>query len=387
MATPARLGTATTEFVAASPREWTGYLARALAGSEKLFDFATVVTAIYATDAITHRLRPGAPEWRTPSVLLFSAGGFAMLFVFLLERHGGYRPCLSLLAIRETERVLRVTLQSFSIALVAAYLAHAGTSRLSAGVAVVLVPLLLTLEKWEARRLLSKLRSKGYGTRRAIILGTGSAARRIYSSLVASPKFGVEPVAFLEQDADGPATEIYECGYRRTHSARVLYGPLEPALFRRLGVSVLVVADPVLDQEQMLAMVSESAAAGVTTYIAAEEFLAPNFWVDFADLDGIMLARFSHTETRSIYEIGKRALDLTIAGLLLLLFTPLGAVITLLVKRTSSGPVLFRQERVGQAGRPFTMYKFRTMYNKMRRFEIAQGTGRYASELLAGAAD
>jgi len=387
MASPARLSTATAEFVAPSPREWTGYLARALAGGEKLFDFVTVMAAIYTADALTLLLRSGTPEWRTSSALLFSAGGFALLFVFLLERHGGYRPCLSLLAIRETERVLRVTLQAFSIALVIAYLAHARTSRLSAGVAVVLVPLLLTLEKWEARSLLSKLRSKGYGTRRATILGTGSAARRIYSSLVASPKFGIEPVAFIEEDADVSTTEIFECAYHRRHSARVLSGPLEPQLFRRLRASVLVIAEPILDQERMLATVSEAAAAGVTTYIAADEFLAPNFWVDFADLDGIMLARFSHGEVRSVYEAGKRTLDVTLASLLLLLLAPLAVVIGLLVKKTSRGPVLFRQERMGQRGRPFTMFKFRTMYNKMRRFEIAQGTGRYTSALLAGAAD
>ena len=49
--------------------------------------------------------------------MLLSATAFALLFVILLERHGGYRPYVSLLAVRDTERVLRVTVESFLLAL------------------------------------------------------------------------------------------------------------------------------------------------------------------------------------------------------------------------------------------------------------------------------
>jgi lipopolysaccharide/colanic/teichoic acid biosynthesis glycosyltransferase len=57
----------------------------------------------------------------------------------------------------------------------------------------------------------------------------------------------------------------------------------------------------------------------------------------------------------------KRLFDLLLGCLLLVLVTPLSIAIALLIKLTSSGPVLFRQERIGQHGRPFVMYKFRTM--------------------------
>jgi lipopolysaccharide/colanic/teichoic acid biosynthesis glycosyltransferase len=57
----------------------------------------------------------------------------------------------------------------------------------------------------------------------------------------------------------------------------------------------------------------------------------------------------------------KRAFDIACASITLLLFLPLFAVIALLVLTTSRGGALFRQTRVGQLGRPFVMYKFRTM--------------------------
>jgi lipopolysaccharide/colanic/teichoic acid biosynthesis glycosyltransferase len=57
----------------------------------------------------------------------------------------------------------------------------------------------------------------------------------------------------------------------------------------------------------------------------------------------------------------KRAFDVCVAALGLVLLSPVLAVIALLVRRTLGSPVLFRQQRPGLGGRPFTLYKFRTM--------------------------
>ncbi|MHC4943844.1 MAG: sugar transferase [Planctomycetota bacterium] len=57
----------------------------------------------------------------------------------------------------------------------------------------------------------------------------------------------------------------------------------------------------------------------------------------------------------------KRALDVAGAAFLLLLFSPVMLLAALAIKITSPGPVIFRQQRVGKGGRPFTFYKFRSM--------------------------
>ena len=57
----------------------------------------------------------------------------------------------------------------------------------------------------------------------------------------------------------------------------------------------------------------------------------------------------------------KRAFDIVGGSALFILAVPAMLVIALLVRLTSRGPAVFRQERVGKAGEPFTMYKFRTM--------------------------
>jgi len=72
----------------------------------------------------------------------------------------------------------------------------------------------------------------------------------------------------------------------------------------------------------------------------------------------------AHSENkRRFYEkTGKRWVDLTASFAGLLLLSPLLIVLALLVKLSSPGPVLYRQKRVGQAGKCFSIAKFRSMY-------------------------
>ena len=61
------------------------------------------------------------------------------------------------------------------------------------------------------------------------------------------------------------------------------------------------------------------------------------------------------------YDLGKRLLDIALATVLLAVSSPVLLVVAVLVAATTRGPVLFRQTRVGRAGAPFRMLKFRTM--------------------------
>ena len=61
------------------------------------------------------------------------------------------------------------------------------------------------------------------------------------------------------------------------------------------------------------------------------------------------------------YKAAKRALDIVFSLALLVLLLPLMLIVALVIKLTSRGSVFFSQERAGKDGKPFTMYKFRTM--------------------------
>jgi lipopolysaccharide/colanic/teichoic acid biosynthesis glycosyltransferase len=77
-------------------------------------------------------------------------------------------------------------------------------------------------------------------------------------------------------------------------------------------------------------------------------------------IDSLLAPTLYETRPRP-YDPVKRFLDVMLSGMLLLLLSPLLFVVALLVRRTSPGPVLFKQQRIGQMMRPFVMLKFRTM--------------------------
>jgi len=66
-------------------------------------------------------------------------------------------------------------------------------------------------------------------------------------------------------------------------------------------------------------------------------------------------------EGQSAYEVAKRVVDVFVAAALIVLLAPVMLVAAAVVKLTSPGPAIFKQTRAGLGGRPFTMYKFRTM--------------------------
>jgi lipopolysaccharide/colanic/teichoic acid biosynthesis glycosyltransferase len=83
------------------------------------------------------------------------------------------------------------------------------------------------------------------------------------------------------------------------------------------------------------------------------------------------------------WEHGKRAFDVVLAVALLIVVVPLLALVALVVRLDSPGPLLFRQQRYGRAGRRFTILKFRTMYDGVSS-EIHR---RYIAELAATTED
>src|SRR5207249_1415890 len=77
--------------------------------------------------------------------------------------------------------------------------------------------------------------------------------------------------------------------------------------------------------------------------------------------DGLPLIAVRRIQLRGWAAVVKRAIDIAFSAILLTLLSPLLLVITIVIKLTMPGPLLFRQERIGRHRRPFLIYKFRTM--------------------------
>ncbi len=79
------------------------------------------------------------------------------------------------------------------------------------------------------------------------------------------------------------------------------------------------------------------------------------------DFGGLPMINLRDPALNDVQRLMKRIFDLVLAGLILILILPVLGIISLLIKLDSAGPVIFRQQRVGENGRLFPMYKFRSM--------------------------
>lgn len=83
--------------------------------------------------------------------------------------------------------------------------------------------------------------------------------------------------------------------------------------------------------------------------------------------EGWLISLPTDRNTRGLYSVVKRGMDIVIASIGLLICAPLFALLAVVIKLDSPGPVFYRPERLGQGGRPFRLWKFRTMVSNADR--------------------
>jgi exopolysaccharide biosynthesis polyprenyl glycosylphosphotransferase len=160
--------------------------------------------------------------------------------------------------------------------------------------------------------------------------------------------------------------------------------PSEPPLLGGLGMLGLTISEYEIDRvviapgsrdpSEVLDTIRLVKSLGVKVSILPGLLEAVGSSVEFDDVEGlVMLGLRTRDLTASSHGL-KRALDVSVASVALLVFAPLVAVIAIAIKLDTFGPVLFRQTRIGRGGKRFTMLKFRTMED---------GADDFKDELLA----
>lgn len=343
---------------------------------ERAMDFCAVVAAVWVARWVSSAWPGIGGRHYSSHVVAVAASSLGVLTVLLLETHGDYRPCLSLLAVRETERLLRVTVLGILLGLPLVVTATQVVPRTLIALAAVLVPLTLAVEKWQVQMMIWAARRRAALMRKALIVGTGPLGRRMFSALAHSPKLGIDPVAFVQASGTIDEPVIHESWYRRERQAPVLAGPVTSRMLRQSAASVLILADPEMTPEESEQIRREAEAEGVSAYIIPGPFADDDTVTEYVELDGVMMARQVQRTERLWYETSKRIVDAGVSVLSIVLLAPLMAAAGLAVKLTSPGPVIFRQKRVGRNGRLFNLYKFRTMFVESPRYACSPVSGK-----------
>jgi exopolysaccharide biosynthesis polyprenyl glycosylphosphotransferase len=329
---------------------------------ERAADFLVVVLAVFAAQGVYEGLHVGK-QVRYPFHLVASAAAcFALLFVYLMDCDGGYQRGNSLLRIRETERILRVAMTAFLFVFPITFLAGQLLSRWLLILAILNVPLFLIVEKPLFWRWLRWMHAKGRGVENVLIYGAGFTGRKVFSALARSPKLGLNPVAVVDDNRNLAGETIFEHSYRRERSVSVIPGPITKQTIADCGARQIIIAIPSLPHDRFSDVLAEAMAADARVAFVPRISFSSEATTKCAEIDGLLISELGHLPNPPAYEIAKRVFDFLSSVILITLALPLGVVVAVMIWRDSPGPILFAQERIGRGGKPFRLYKFRSMY-------------------------
>lgn len=255
---------------------------------------------------------------------------------------------------QELYRVLLGCLILFSSSLILAY-----TLKLSAIYErevvlswMVVLPILLCTERIVLRTIVRRLRAKGWNLRSAVVAGRGHLAEHLIAWFKENPWIGAQIVGFFDDKSDAPLDSL------------PYLGPLMdlPQYVKEKNVHQVYLALPTKAYEKTEWLVRELADTTASVFVVPDVFLLDVFLGGhIIRLDNMAFVGLWDSPHIGVNNLLKRTEDLILGSLALLLAAPVMAVIAVLVKLTSPGPILFKQWRYGLDGQPIKVYKFRTM--------------------------
>ncbi len=223
---------------------------------------------------------------------------------------------------------------------------------------------LISLFRLNAGRLVGMVRREFGAPHYVMVVGLGQAARRIGQQLEDAASYGIRLTGFLAAEtrhSDTPGTDLPSAiqldGSYPVHPLSTLH-----ELLRRHIIDEIIFA---MDDSRSLAELEEiflmCDEEGVRTRVAVDFFPHVNSRIYLDRLGASALLTFSATPHDDLRLMIKRVTDIGLAGAAFVLVFPVMLVVGLIIRLTSPGPVIFRQERCGLNGRRFTFYKFRSM--------------------------
>lgn len=207
----------------------------------------------------------------------------------------------------------------------------------------------------------SRLFSQGRGVDQAIIVGQSENARRLAQSLLGQPQWGYALKGFISNVEELPRMNVAtENGIRWTE--RLGSSADVARVTQQYQIDEVFIIEADYTHEQIDQMIESCRSSGVRFRMVPELLQISMDRVDIAEINGVPLIGVRDASIRGWSAFTKRAIDVVLSLILLIILAIPAAIIAFLIKRDSDGPVFYTQSRIGQFGRPFEMTKFRTMY-------------------------
>lgn len=213
---------------------------------------------------------------------------------------------------------------------------------------------LTTIERFGIRYILSRLRRKGFNQKHVMLVGFSDASDQFIDACRRNPDWGYHIYGIVDDIA-----EVGE-GYK---GVRVVgrISELEHILAQNT-IDEIAITLPLAAYAKLDGIVHVCEKSGVHTKFIPDYNNIIHSKPVTEDMDGLPVINIRNVPlTDPVKATAKRAVDICGALVGILLFSPIMLVVATLIKLTSPGPIIFKQERVGLHNKPFMMYKFRSM--------------------------
>ncbi len=279
-----------------------------------------------------------------PLVLVLAAVAFRLTGQYAIHRLRRFRE--------EVVCVLKGTaLLSLLVMATTFYLRDAYESR----AAMVLFSVLDGVMMLAARRLtwtaIRQLRSRGYNQTHAVIVGTGRVARKTAQALRHASWMGIKTLGFVEDRQDRWASDLNVLG---------TFAEL-PELIAKYRIAHAFIALPMGRYDDVRRVFDLLSQSFCEVRLVADVPDLAGLSLTTTNLDGLPVIGLRESPHFGLNVVVKRAMDVVLSLLALVVLSPVMLLIAALVKLTSPGPVFYRQERCGLNGESFQMLKFRSL--------------------------
>jgi exopolysaccharide biosynthesis polyprenyl glycosylphosphotransferase len=235
-------------------------------------------------------------------------------------------------------------------------------SRLMLIYVAVITVAFLSLARAIQRVIQARLRARGVGVQRVLIVGAGDVGQSVLRTMIARQELGYQPIGFMDDD---PERNNSDLGRVKALGA---IANLRSAI-REQNADLVVITLPWSQHTRILDLVKLCQNVSVEVRVVPDVFQLNLRQVQVENLDGIPLFGVNgHVPFRASNRLLKRAIDVTLIVLASPILLALFLLVALAIKVESNGPIFYTQRRVGENGREFTIVKFRSMIPDADRY-------------------
>jgi Undecaprenyl-phosphate glucose phosphotransferase len=254
----------------------------------------------------------------------------------------------------EVFEIFKATITATLLLVAVTYFTRDRYSRLTLGIFVGYAFVFVSATRITFRATLNAIRRRGYDFKSILVIGAGALGQRVVETIHGHRELGFRVVGVLTRNPEKVGQAI---------DGAPVVGLVKDVgeVLDRSKVDQVIVALPVEDQPLLKDLMEGLAQRTVDVKVVPDLYQYITLGGGLEEFGGLPIISLQGVPLHGWNLVAKRAFDVLIAAVALLIVAPVMLVTSLLIKLTSPGPVFYRQERMGMDGRTFEILKFRTM--------------------------